>query len=80
MRIEERVKSILWELSGEEDVENEATLQEDLAMDSLSMVSLLIEIEEIFEIELNESDMNPFALSTVQNVVDLVEKYMGQET
>ena len=80
MRIEERVKSILWELSGEEDIENETTLQEDLAMDSLSMVSLLIEIEEIFEIELNESDMNPFALRTVQNVIDLVEKYTGEET
>ena len=78
MRIEESVKSILKELSGEENIKNEAMLQDDLAMDSLSMVSLLIGIEDVFEIELNEADMNPFALGTVQDVVDLVEKYVGE--
>ncbi len=78
MQIEESVKSILSELSGEENIQNEATLQDDLAMDSLSMVSLLIGIEDVFEIELNEADMNPFALGTVQDVVNLVEKYAGE--
>ena len=78
MQTEEKVKSILSELSGEENIKNEAMLQDDLAMDSLSMVSLLIGIEDIFEIELNEADMNPFSLGTVQDVVDLVEKYVGE--
>ena len=79
MNIEEKVKEILFELSGEEVIENDYYLQEQLVLDSLAMVALLIEIEETFEIEIDESDMNPFELSTVQNVIDLVAKYCGDE-
>lgn len=77
MNFEEKVKSILWEHSGEETIDNNAALQDDLTLDSLSMVSLLLEIEEAFGIELDESDMNPFDLTTVQSVIDMVRKYCG---
>lgn len=79
MNIEEKVKEILCELSGEETIENEATLQGDLTLNSLLMVTLLIEIEETFSIELDESDMNPFDLSTVQSVIDMVTRYIGDQ-
>lgn len=79
MNIEEKVKEILFELSGEEVIENDYYLEEQLILDSLAMVTLLIELEETFEIELDEADMNPFELSTVQNVIDLVSKYCGDE-
>lgn len=75
MNIQEQLKEILSGLSGEEAIANEATLQGDLALDSLSMVTLLVEIEENFGMELEESDMNPFDLTTVQSVIDMVEKY-----
>ena len=75
MNIEEKVRAILCELSGEPNIENNSKLQEDLALDSLSMVTMLIEIEESFNIELDEADMNPFDLVTVQNVIDMVVKY-----
>ena len=79
MNIEEKVKNIIFELSGEENIENSMTLQNDLSLDSLLMITLLIEIEEKFEITLNESDMNPFELTTVQSVIDLVRKYIDEE-
>lgn len=79
MNIEEKVKGILSELSGEEEITNEMTLQNDLALDSLMMVTMLVEIEEAFGIELDEADMNPFDLSTVQSVIDMVTKYCGDE-
>ncbi len=79
MNIEEKVKSVLSELSGEEEITNEATLQNDLALDSLSMVTLLVEIEDAFEIQLDEADMNPYDFETVQSVVDMVAKYVGDE-
>ena len=47
----------------------------DLAMDSLCMIMLLVTIEEVFEIDLDESDMNPFALLTIQDAINLVAKY-----
>ena len=79
MNIETKVKEILCELSGEENIENTDHLQGDLALDSLMMVTMLVEIEEAFAIELDEADMNPFDLGTVQNVVDMVAKYCGDE-
>ena len=77
MNIEEKVKGILCELSGEECVENDSSLQGDIALDSLMMVTMLVEIEEVFGIELDETDMNPFELNTVQSVIDMVTKYCG---
>ena len=53
-----------------------ATLTNDLALDSLRMVMLLVTLEDTFEIELDESDMNPFSLITVQDVINLVQKYV----
>ena len=77
MNIEEKVKVILSELSGEDTIDNASALQNELALDSLMMVTLLMEIEDTFAIELDESDMNPFDLETVQSVIDLVMKYCG---
>ena len=79
MSIKEKVEGILCELTGVETVESGSLLQEDLALDSLSMVMMLIEIEEVFGIELDESDMNPFDLSSVQSVIDMVNKYVGDQ-
>lgn len=79
MNIETKVKEILYELSGEETIKNTDHLQGDLALDSLMMVTMLVEIEETFAIELDEADMNPFDLGTVQNVIDMVAKYCGDE-
>ena len=76
---EEKIREIIFELSGMEITDNNASLQEDLALDSLAMVMLLIEIEEAFGIEFDESDMNPFELNTVQDVIVLVSKYLGDK-
>ena len=78
MEIKERIKNLLAELSGQEVFDNDAKLQENLALDSLAMVTMLVQIEDVFEIQLDEADMNPFDLITVQNVIDLVEKYCGE--
>lgn len=79
MEIFEKISEILCELSGIKEIKPEDDLKEDLALDSLSMVTLLLEIEETFEVELDESDMNPFDLNTVEDAVKLVEKYRGDE-
>ena len=79
MNTEEKIREIIFELSGMEITDNNASLQEDLALDSLAMVMLLIEIEEAFGIEFDESDMNPFELNTVQDVIVLVSKYLGDK-
>lgn len=77
MEIFDKVTVILSELSGMETICLEHELQSDLGLDSLQMVTLLMMLEENFQIVLDESDMNPFDLINVENVVDLVKKYIG---
>lgn len=73
--IREQVIEILEDICATTVTDETATLQNDLQMDSLRMVMLLVMIEDTFDIELDESDMNPFALLNVQDVIDLVVKY-----
>ena len=79
MEIFDKVCVILSELSGMETICLEHELQNDLGLDSLQMVTLLMMLEENFQITLDESDMNPFDLINVWHVVDLVKKYLGGE-
>lgn len=70
-----KVMEIIKKLSGAEEVFESDELQGDLHLDSLALVTLLVDIEEKFNIELKESDMNPFDLITVRDVAELVRKY-----
>lgn len=73
--IKTQIIEILEDLCTEKITDTSTLLINDLAMDSLCMVMLLVMIEEVFEIELDESDINPFALVTVQDAINLVAKY-----
>ena len=77
MNTEQRVVGILEDLSGNTDIKESDRLFEELALDSLNMVTLLLIIEDEFNIALNESDMNPFDMKTVADVITLVNKYTG---
>ena len=79
MDVQERVFNIILELSGVENISLESSLQGEIYLDSLSMVTLLIMLEDGFNIVLDESDMNPFDLLTVNDVIALVKKYVGDE-
>ena len=74
--IKKQVIEIVEELSLMTIQDTAVTLTGNLSMDSLRMVMLLVTLEDTFEIELDESDMNPFSLITVQDVIDLVMKYV----
>lgn len=77
MEIFNKVKNILSELTTSSSIETNDELQNDLGLDSIRLVTLLIMIEETFEITLEESDMNPFDLIKVSDIINLVEKYAG---
>lgn len=74
--IQQQVFDIIEDLCLSPITDAEQTLLDDLSLDSLRMVMLLVTLEDNFEIELDESDMNPFTLITVRDVVDLVMKYV----
>ena len=77
--IKETVFKILSEMSGTDVNAEDSNLTLDLGLDSMNMVMLLIEVEDAFDIRLDESDMNPFELICVSDVIKLAEKYLLKE-
>ncbi len=76
-RTEESIYKILSDLSGMEVNESQSKLVDDIGFDSLMLVTMLLEIEEKLDIELDESDMNPYDLITAGDVIAMAERYTG---
>ena len=76
MNVEQKICDILLELTGKETVSPTDSLQADLALDSLSAVTLLLEIEDSFGIQLDESDMDLSKLDLVEDVITMVSGYV----
>ena len=75
MTVKNQIIEILEDIGSTKISDTSMSLLKDLSLDSLSLVMLLVMIEDVFTIELDESDMNPFDLVTVQDVIDMVNKY-----
>lgn len=45
-------------------------------VDSLALVSLIVAIEETFEISFDDSDLEPKNLNTLNDILKIVEKYL----
>ena len=73
--MKETVNESLREKSFCEDITSELKLNEDLGLDSLNLVELMVELEDKFNIEIDESDLDPAALQTVDQIYALVSKY-----
>lgn len=75
MNAREIVYSILENLSCAEKIHDEDHLQYHLGLDSLSMITLLIELEDTLDVEFDQSDLNPFDFQNVEDVIKLAERY-----
>ena len=76
MNVEQKICDILLGLTGKETVSPTDSLQADLALDSLSAVTLLLAIEDAFGIQLDESDMDLSKLDLVEDVITMVSGYV----
>ena len=71
----ERVKEVIAEQLGVEDIENltmETTFVDDLSADSLDIVELIMALEEEFDLEIPEAEAEKVV--TIGNVVEYIEK------
>ena len=74
MTVETKVKKVIAEKIPDLDIEDivpEASLIEDLGADSLTIVELVMSMEEIFEIEIDDDDAEK--LLTVQDAIDFIK-------
>lgn len=71
---EERVVSIVEDATGisREEISPKSSLDEDLSVDSLTLVDIAVRLEEEFNVEIEDEAINKIA--TVGQLVKLVEK------
>ena len=58
----------------EEDISTDARFVDDLGADSLDIVELIMEMEEEFDVEIPDEDIEK--MLTVQNVVDYISQIL----
>lgn len=74
MTIETKVRKVIAEKIPDVDIEDvvpEASLIEDLGADSLTIVELIMSMEEIFDIEIDDDAAQ--TLLTVQDAIDFIK-------
>ncbi len=76
MNIKKIVKEVIIQTAGEIGVNMEDNLKTDIGLDSLSLVGVIVGIEEKLGIMFDESDLDPVQLQTVKDLVMLAEKYI----
>ena len=74
LKITKEVIDLAYDVA-EVEVSEDDNLKE-YGMDSIALVSLIVEIENKYNIEFSESDLNPNKLMTIKNIVDMMEKYL----
>ncbi|MDY2959211.1 MAG: acyl carrier protein [Hornefia sp.] len=73
----EKIKQIMVDTLScdEEKITLDATIADDLSIDSLDAVELVMALEEAFGIKIPDEELAN--MSTVKDIVDCVEKYQG---
>lgn len=62
--------------AAEIDAEETDRLKENCGLDSLSLVSVVVALEEAAGVTFDDGDLDPAALRTVRDLITLAEKYL----
>ena len=80
LEIEEILKLQIAEVTGSAgDLEMDKKLKEDIGLDSLSLVTVIVALEEALGIRFDDADLDPSAILTPQDLILLIEKSYEKE-
>lgn len=71
----EELNKLLCTMSFNSSVGMQDRLAEELGFDSLKIIELFVRAEEIYSIEIDETDLDPSKLKTVKDLFELIKKY-----
>ena len=77
MNIEKEVLEMVrhYVVENGEEIDLEADPEKNLHLDSLQIVSLLVDLEQTYEVEFDLDDINIDSMNKVAGIVSLVRKY-----
>lgn len=82
--IKEKVIGIIAELFAQENVDRDlleyVNLVDDLGMDSLTFISIVVEVESVFGIEVPDEVLLMEEWQTVEKIVGIIEKEVQSKT
>ena len=70
------LQDVIFQLCGMTEIKETDSLSEDLGLDSLSLVTMMVLLEDAFHIVFLTADLDPFALNTVGDIENLLSKYI----
>ena len=70
----EKLLSILQEIRPDVDFVNEKKLIDDAILDSFDIISIVSELNDAYNIEINVEDLEPYNFNTVEAMLELIEK------
>ena len=71
----EELNKLLCTMSFNSSVGMQDRLAEELGFDSLKIIELFVRAEEIYSIEIDETDLDPSKLKTIKDLFELIKKY-----
>lgn len=72
-----KLNGVFLQMCGAVEIKPDDLLREDLGFDSLMLVTLIVLLEDEFQIVFMAADLDPFALTTVQDVEELIQRYVA---
>ena len=76
--VTERVKKVIKEVIGTEEIVSEDTMLKELGYDSLKNVELVVMLEEEFDIRFDDSMLSQNNFETVSGIIHFVEESLGE--
>ena len=71
----EKLLRILEEVRPDLDFEKETKLIDESILDSIDIISIVSEINDVFDIQINIADLAPEHFNTAQAIWDLIQSY-----
>ena len=74
----DKLLKILKEVRSDVDFENETKLIDDEILDSFDIISIVSEINDEFDVDINVEDLLPENFNTVEAIYELITKLQGK--